>query len=165
MKIGKRTVVTIDYTLTDDAGEVLDSSKDSEPLAYVHGRGNIVPGLELALAGKEAGDKISVKVSPEQGYGKKDKELVQKMPRDKFPAKDVEVGMQFEARGEDGAQVVTVVEFDDDSVTVDANHPLAGMTLSFEVTILNVRDATLDELEHGHVHGPEGHGHGGHHHH
>lgn len=159
MQISSRKVVKIDYTLTNEEGEVLDSSKDQEPLVYLHGSGNIIPGLEAALEGKSAGDKLQVKVPPADGYGERDDELVQAVPRDKFPVKDVEVGMQFHAQGPDGSQIVTVVGVDADTVEVDANHPLAGVTLAFDVTVLEVRDATLEELTHGHVHGAGGHEH------
>jgi FKBP-type peptidyl-prolyl cis-trans isomerase SlyD len=159
MQVTNRKVVTIDYTLTDEKGEVLDSSKGSEPLAYLHGAGNIVPGLETALEGKSAGDVLKVTVTPEEGYGARDEELVQPVPRDRFPIEDVEVGMQFEAKGDGGTQLVTVVAVTDEAVTVDANHPLAGVPLTFDVTVVDVRDATLEELKHGHVHGEGGHHH------
>jgi FKBP-type peptidyl-prolyl cis-trans isomerase SlyD len=157
MQITDRKVVTLDYTLTDDEGEVLDTSKGDEPLVYLHGTGSIVPGLETALEGKSAGDALQVKVAPAQGYGDRDEELVASIPRDRFPSDEVVVGMQFEAEGEDETRVVTVVAVDEQKVTIDANHPLAGVTLSFDVKVLDVRDATLEELTHGHVHGPGGH--------
>ena len=159
MQIANQTVVTIDYTLTDEKGEVLDSSKGEEPLTYIHGSGNIVPGLENALTGKSVGDSMQMTIAPVDGYGERDEELVQAVPRERFPAATIEVGMRFHAQGSDGSQVVTVVAVDDSHVTVDANHPLAGMTLAFDVTVLEVRDATADELEHGHVHGEGGHEH------
>ena len=159
MQIANQTVVTIDYTLTDEKGEVLDSSKGEEPLIYVHGSGSIIPGLENALAGKSVGDSMQLTIAPIDGYGERDEELVQAVPRERFPGALVEVGMRFHAQGSDGSQVVTVVAVDDSHVTVDANHPLAGMTLAFDVTVLEVRDATADELEHGHVHGKGGHEH------
>ncbi len=160
MQVAIRTVVTIDYTLTDDDGDVLDSSDGSEPLTYLHGADNIVPGLEAALTGKAPGDELQVKVPPEQGYGTRDEDLVQQVPRKQFPSANIEVGTEFHAQGEGGSQVVTVTEVTDEAVTVDANHPLAGMTLSFKVKVIDVREATLEELTHGHVHGP-----GDHHHH
>lgn len=160
MQIGNRKVVTLDYTLTDDQGEVIDTSKGQEPLQYLHGSGNIVPGLEKALEGKATGDSMKVTVSADEGYGPHDEELVQAVPRDRFPEDmEIEVGMQFEANGRGGPQVVTVVGVEADKVTVDANHPLAGMNLSFDVTVLDVRDATVEELSHGHVHGEGGHHH------
>lgn len=159
MQIGKEKVVTIDYTLTDDKGEVLDSSQGQEPLTYIHGSGTIIPGLESALEGKTAGDNLKIKVVPEQGYGERDEDLVQAVPRGRFPGGDVTVGMRFHAQGSGGSQVVTVVAVDDANVTVDANHPLAGVTLSFDVDVREVREATADELSHGHVHGEGGHQH------
>jgi FKBP-type peptidyl-prolyl cis-trans isomerase SlyD len=159
MQIANQKVVTIDYTLRDDQGDVLDSSQGQEPLTYIHGAGNIIPGLENALAGKGPGESLKVTIPPAEGYGDRDEELVQKVPRDRFPGGSVEVGMRFHAQGSAGSQVVTVVAVDEGNVTVDANHPLAGMTLAFDVKVLEVRDATADELQHGHVHGKGGHHH------
>jgi FKBP-type peptidyl-prolyl cis-trans isomerase SlyD len=159
MQIANRKVVTLDYTLTDEAGEVLDSSKGQEPLVYLHGAGNIIPGLEAALEGKEEGAALQVKIAPDDGYGERDEELVKEIPRDRFPPGEVEVGMTFHAEGPQGSRIVTVVEVSPESVTVDANHPLAGVTLAFDVKVLAVRDATLEELKHGHVHGADGHDH------
>jgi FKBP-type peptidyl-prolyl cis-trans isomerase SlyD len=153
MQIANQRVVTIDYTLTDERGEVLDTSKGQEPLTYIHGSGNIIPGLETALLGKAAGDSLKVTVPAADGYGERDEELVQDVPRDRFPGSDIEVGMRFHAQGSDGSQVVTVVAVDDRKVTVDGNHPLAGMNLAFDVKVLEVRDATAEELAHGHIHG------------
>jgi FKBP-type peptidyl-prolyl cis-trans isomerase SlyD len=160
MQIAKQKVVTIDYTLTDEQGDVIDTSQGDEPLVYIQGSGSMIPGLEAALEGKSAGDSLKVTIPPEQGYGPRDEELVHVVPRERFPA-DAEIseGMQFEAQGADGAHEVTVVGVDDKNVTVDANHPLAGMTLAFDVKVIEVRDATADELKHGHVHGPGGHHH------
>lgn len=159
MHIADNTVVTIDYKLTDPSGQVLDSSEDSEPLTYLHGSGVIVPGLEKALAGKQPGDAVSVTVGPEEAYGARDEDLVQSMPRNKFPEGDVEIGMQFRAEEDDDAITFTVVGLDDTTVTIDANHPLAGLTLAFDVKVVEVRAATAEELEHGHVHGPDDHHH------
>jgi FKBP-type peptidyl-prolyl cis-trans isomerase SlyD len=163
MRIEARKVATIDYTLTDEDGEVLDSSEDDGPLLYLHGFGNIVPGLESALEGKSAGDQLSVTVAPEKGYGERDEALVQSIPRGQFPAGDIKVGMRFSAESDEGARVLTVVAVDAKEVTVDGNHPLAGQTLSFDVTVRSVRDATDDEIQHGHAHDPNDHHH--HHHH
>ncbi|MCU0975420.1 MAG: peptidylprolyl isomerase [Steroidobacteraceae bacterium] len=161
MKIAEDKVVSIHYTLKDSAGTVLDASAGSEPLAYLHGAGNIIPGLENALEGKKSGDKLSVTVEPSQGYGERDERLVQAVPRSAFKGIDqLAPGMQFQAQGPQGTRLVVVTHVATDVVTVDANHPLAGQTLHFEVEIAEVRDATSEELEHGHVHGP-----GGHHHH
>ncbi len=161
MQIASQKVATIDYTLTDDQGTELDSSKDGEPLAYIQGIGNLIPGLEEALEGKSAGDELSVSIQPEQAYGKRDEELLQTVPRAHFEGVDeLQVGMQFRASSGDGEErVVTVVEIGDEQVTVDGNHPLAGQILNFEVKIVEVRDATQEELDHGHVHGPGGHHH------
>ncbi len=161
MLIAAQKVVTIDYTLTDDQGNVIDSSKGGEPLAYIHGLGNIIPGLENALEGKKAGDAMNVSVAPTEGYGERDDSLMQAVPREMFETPDeIQAGMQFHTMTEDGnTVVVTVVEVSPETITVDANHPLAGQQLNFDVTIVEVRDATADELEHGHVHGEGGHQH------
>ncbi|MDX2020710.1 MAG: peptidylprolyl isomerase [Deltaproteobacteria bacterium] len=160
MQIESRKVVTLEYTLTDEGGDVLDTSKGGEPLVYLHGSGNIIPGLESALAGKGEGESLKVTVSPEDAYGDRDEDLMQTVPKSHFGDEELEVGMQFQARGPEGPVLLTIVRVLADTVTLDANHPLAGKTLSFDVTVLSVRDATLEELTHGHVHGP-----GGHHHH
>jgi FKBP-type peptidyl-prolyl cis-trans isomerase SlyD len=161
MQISSQKVVTIDYTLTDNQNAVLDSSEGGEPLAYIHGIGNLIPGLENALEGKAAGDAFRVAIQPDQAYGERRENLVQTLPRQHFDGVDnLEVGMQFQASTQDGdTQIVTVVAIQGDQVTVDGNHPLAGQTLNFEVLVVEVRDATAEELEHGHVHGPGGHHH------
>lgn len=159
MQISKHKVVTMDYTLSDDNGTVIDSSRESEPLSYIQGTGNIIPGLETALEGKAAGDKVNVSIDPADGYGERDESLLQVVPRNLFNVDSVEVGMFFETQSQAGAQVVTVVGVTDEEVTVDANHPLAGKTLNFDVDVVEVRDASEEELEHGHVHGPGGHEH------
>jgi len=160
MNISPNKVVCIHYTLRDEAGTVLDSSSGRAPLAYLHGRGNLVPGLEAALEGKSAGTSFEVAVAPEQGYGIRDERLVQIVPRTKFgDAAEITPGMQFKANGSGGTRVVTVMRVERDLVTVDANHPLAGKTLYFQVEITEIRRATREELTHGHVHGPGGHHH------
>jgi len=160
MKIAHEKVVSIHYTLTNGEGTVLDSSSGGHPLAYLHGFGNIIPGLENALEGKETGDKLSVTVEPEEGYGARDERLVQAVPRGAFKGvTELAPGMQFQAQGPQGTRLVVVTKVAEDVVTVDANHPLAGQTLHFEVEVSEVRDATSEELEHGHVHGPGGHHH------
>jgi FKBP-type peptidyl-prolyl cis-trans isomerase SlyD len=160
MKIAHEKVVSIHYTLTNQEGTVLDSSSGSEPLAYLHGFGNIIPGLENALEGKETGEKLSVTVEPEQGYGARDEQLVQAVPRSAFKGvEELAPGMQFQAQGPQGTRLVVVTQVAQDVVTVDANHPLAGQTLHFEVEVSEVRAATAEEIEHGHVHGPHGHHH------
>jgi FKBP-type peptidyl-prolyl cis-trans isomerase SlyD len=160
MLITANKVVTIDYTLTDDHGQVIDSSDGREPLAYLHGNHNIVPGLEHALEGKQKGDSLNVAVSPAEGYGEREDGLIQSVPRNLFEDADqLQVGMQFQSVSEEGIRLVTVVDVAQDTVTVDANHPLAGTNLNFAVTIVDVRDATAEELDHGHVHGEGGHHH------
>jgi FKBP-type peptidyl-prolyl cis-trans isomerase SlyD len=130
---------------------VLDTSDGRGPLAYLHGAGNIVPGLEEALDGREQGDAFNVQVAPEKGYGEKDEALQQNVPRSVFPeGQDVEAGMHFHASTPQGPQVITVVDVSDDEVTIDANHPLAGKTLDFDVTVVAIRDATAEELSQGH---------------
>jgi|TARA_B110000046_G_scaffold178639_1_gene206731 FKBP-type peptidyl-prolyl cis-trans isomerase SlyD len=161
MTIKENSAVSFHYTLTDDDGQTLDSSAGKDPLAYLHGAGNIIPGLESALAGKKIGDAMVVAVTAAEGYGEIQQELIQEVPRDAFQGVDsIEVGMQFEAQtGQGGSVPVTVTAVTDDAVTVDGNHPLAGKNLNFDVAIEDVRDATEEELEHGHVHGSGGHEH------
>ena len=160
MQIESNSVVTLHYTLKDNDGNIIDQSDDGSFL-YMHGAMNIIPGLENALAGKSAGDEISVKVSPEEGYCVKDDARIQEVPKDMFDSADeIQVGVQFHAQGPDGsAVVVTVIEVKDDAVVIDANHALAGVDLNFEVKIVDVREASEEEIEHGHVHGPHGHQH------
>jgi len=160
MPIAKDSVVSIHYTLKDDAGEVIDSSAGSDPLTYLHGHGNIVSGLENALEGKETGNKLAVAVPPAEGYGDYNKDLVQKVPlRSLKGIPNVRVGMQLQAQTEQGTRVVTVTNVQSDMVTIDGNHPLAGKALNFDVEVTEVRSATEEELSHGHVHGPGGHHH------
>jgi len=160
VQIARNRVVSIHYTLRDEQGTVLDSSNGRGPLSYLHGKGNIVPGLEQALAGKAAGDKLDVTVAPEQGYGKRDERLVQIVPRHKFTeGASLAPGMQMRTSGTQGSRIVTIVKVERDFVTVDANHPLAGRTLQFSVEVAGVRKATHEEVSHGHVHGPGGHHH------
>lgn len=160
MQIAKNSVVTLDYVLTDDSGETIDSSKSGGPLSYIHGTGSIVKGLEAALEGKGRGDRVQVVVEPAEGFGERDEELVHVAERSQFDADaDIEVGQQVGSNGPSGEQVFTVIEVDEDEVTLDGNHPLAGVTLHFDVTVIDVRDASLEELRHGHAHGPGGHHH------
>ncbi len=160
MQIAQDTVVLVRYTLRNDAGDILDSSADGEPLAYVHGSGSLVPGFERALDGRKAGDKLSFEVPPTDGYGLHEAELVQEVPRSAFEGiANLDVGMQFHAQSNQGPHTVTVTKIDGDRITVDGNHPLAGQTLHFEVEVADVRAATGEELAHGHVHGPGGHHH------
>jgi len=154
MVIEKNRVVTIDYKLRDSSGEVLDESEDSNPLIYLHGNDNIIGGLEKHLLGKQAGDEVACVVPAKEGYGERDEALVFKVSKTEFgEGASIEPGMQFEAHGEDGAQIVTVMGVEGDEVTIDANHPLAGEELHFAVKVIDVREATAEELEHGHVHG------------
>ena len=158
MKVGKDTVVRFDYTLKNDAGEVLDSSQGAEPLTYMHGQGQIVPGLESAMNERAVGDKFDVKVPAAEGYGERDPAAIFEIPRDKLP-KGVEPkeGMELASRTPDGHVFrLRLVKVGADTVTADANHPLAGVNLNFSVSIVDVRKATEEELEHGHAHGPGG---------
>jgi FKBP-type peptidyl-prolyl cis-trans isomerase SlyD len=156
MQIADKKAVTFHYSVKDDEGNVIDSSDGGDPLVYLHGAGNIVPGLEKALEGKQAGDEVKAKVSPEEGYGMRDESNVRNVPRRKLQGK-IEPGMRVRLQTDEGPAVATITAVRGDYVTVDANHPLAGMTLHFEVKVTEVRDATAEEMEHGHVHGPGGH--------
>ena len=157
MKIQNNSAVSFHYSLTDDEGNSIDSSEGQEPLGYLHGAGNIIPGLEKALEGKSTGDSLTVAVEAAEGYGEVQKELIQEVPREAFQGIDsIELGMQFEAQtGQGGSVPVTVIEVTDKIITVDGNHPLAGKNLNFDVTIEEVREATEDELAQGHMHGSE----------
>ncbi|MGC8518277.1 MAG: FKBP-type peptidyl-prolyl cis-trans isomerase [Steroidobacteraceae bacterium] len=158
MAIGTDSVVSIHYTLKDDTGTVLDRSEAGEPLAYLHGHGTLIPGLEQELTGKNSGDAFTVTVPAAQGYGEYDERLVQSVPRRSLRGiKDVKVGMRLHAQSAEGTQALTVTKILGDMVTLDGNHPLAGKSLHFEVRIEEVRAATEEELSHGHVHGPHGH--------
>ena len=152
--IGDNLVVSMHYKLSDGDGNVLDSSEGSAPLAYLHGARNIIPGLEKALVGKVQGDSLQVKVEPAEGYGEVVPELIQTIQKSDFEdAGSVEVGMAFQAEGPDGSvQRIVVKEVDGDKVTVDANHPLAGAVLHFDIEIVGVREATEEEIAHGHPH-------------
>lgn len=160
MQITKDAVALIHYTLTDDDGNTIDSSAGSEPLAYIHGIGNLIPGLERELEGKGEGDQLDVKLAPADGYGEFDQALIQRVPRRALKGVgDLHVGMQLHAQSEQGVRAVTVTQLQGDMVTLDGNHPLAGKNLNFKIEVVGVRAATEDELEHGHVHGPGGHHH------
>ena len=161
MQISTQKVVSINYTLTNPEGKVLDSSQGRAPLTYMQGARNIIPGLERELEGKDVGDKVNVTVPAAQAYGERDPQMVQPVPRDAFKGIDnIQPGMQFQAQAPNGAsRVVTVVKVEPEQITIDANHPLAGVPLTFDVTVVDVRDATDEEKSHGHVHGAGGHQH------
>jgi FKBP-type peptidyl-prolyl cis-trans isomerase SlyD len=159
MHVANNMVVSIDYTLTNDAGEVLDSSKGSEPLAYIHGTGQIISGLENALAGKQQGDALKVRLEARDAYGDRDESKVMTASRAQFGGDEPEVGLQVRSDGPDGSEVLRIVSVENDVVTLDGNHPLAGVPLTFDVTVVGVRAATKQELKHGHAHGPHGHDH------
>lgn len=154
MKNTENPVVSIHYTLTNKAGEQLDSSIGSEPLTYLHGAGNIIPGLENALADKTVGDKLTVIIEPEDAYGERNEEHIQTVPKEMFEGIDkIEVGMQFQADSSNGPAIVTITAVDGDQVSIDGNHPLAGEQLTFDVEIADIRPATETEMENGHIHG------------
>lgn len=159
LMIGKNAVVSINYTLTNDAGEVMDTSEGREPLTYLHGANNLIPGLEKEMEGKTEGQNFKVSIPPAEAYGESNPELVQTLSKEMFKGVDkVEPGMGFTAQGPQGEQHIVVTAVDGDQVTIDANHPMAGKTLHFAVEIVNVRDASAEEIEHGHVHdGSESH--------
>jgi FKBP-type peptidyl-prolyl cis-trans isomerase SlyD len=153
MQIAERTVASFHYTLTDDAGTVIDSSNGRAPLTYLHGAGNIVPGLEKEMVGRQPGDVFDVLVTHDEGYGQPEPQLIQVVPREAFQGvDDLQVGMEFQAHTAHGPMSVAIAKIDGDAVTVDGNHPLAGERLWFKCSVTAVRDATPAELEHGHVH-------------
>ena len=156
MTIAENKVVTLEFTVKNaETGDLIETSEGSEPLVYLHGFNNLVPGLEAELAGKTVGDSYDVTVSPEEGYGVRDESLVQDVPKEAFQGiEKVEVGMEFQADSPNGPVVVEVTKIEGDTVTVDSNHPLAGVTLGFSGVIEEIREATDSELEHGHIHGP-----------
>jgi len=160
VKIENNRVVQIHYTLKDDQGEVLDSSIGNDPLPYIHGVGALIPGLEKQLLGKEAGEKFTAIIVPAEGYGEYDEDQVFQVSAGEFEGDDdLELGMQVQLDTENGPAIATVTEIDGDEVTLDLNHPLAGVILHFDVEVMEVREATKQELDHGHVHS------GGAHHH
>lgn len=161
MEIAENKIVGIEYTLTDPEGEVIDSSQGRGPLAYVHGKGGIIPGLEEALAGKRVGDELKVVVPPEKAYGPRQDQLLNRVPKEIFKGQlDFELGLQFPVQDQAGkTRTVTIVHIEEESVILDANHPLAGVELTFDVKVVDVREATEEELSHGHSHGEGGHSH------
>lgn len=146
MKIEKHVVVGMEYTLTDEQGSVIDTSVGREPLTYVQGVGAIIPGLEREMEGKAVGDKFSVTIAPQDGYGERNESMLQEIPRAHFGEQEVEVGQQFQVMTAHGAHIITVVGVQDDAVTVDGNHPMAGKTLNFAIEVKEVRAATEEEL-------------------
>ncbi|MDB2590565.1 peptidylprolyl isomerase [Candidatus Thioglobus sp.] len=154
MTIKKDVVVEMHYTLKNDAGEVIDTSKGKEPMPFIQGHGNIIPGLEKALEGLKVGETCDVSVAPEDAYGAHHEEGIQEIPKDALQGIDnLEIGMELQSQDEQGNPFIVHVEkINEETVTINANHPLAGETLHFNVSIVNVREATKDELEHGHVH-------------
>ncbi|HEY3785090.1 MAG TPA: peptidylprolyl isomerase [Steroidobacteraceae bacterium] len=160
MSIKQDSVVSFHYILRDDAGEIIDRSETGQPLSYLHGHGNLVPGVERALEGGNAGDKLSVKVAPADGYGEYSQDLVQQVPRRSLKGiAQISTGMRLHAQTAEGPRAVTVTRVAGDMVTLDANHALAGKHLNFDIEITDVREPTEEELTHGHVHGPGGHHH------
>jgi len=160
MKIAENKVVILHYAVSDSEDTLIDSSYDHSPLSVIQGTGYLIPGLEEALTGRIAGDKFEVSVEAEQAYGQRFDDYVQTVPKAMFESiEDLEVGTQLRATTDDGEQTVIVVDVQEEEITVDGNHPLAGIDLKFDVEILEVRDATEDELSHGHVHGEGGCGH------
>jgi FKBP-type peptidyl-prolyl cis-trans isomerase SlyD len=159
MEIAKNTVVTMHYTLTAPDGEVIDSSEGKDPLAYLHGHGNIIPGLEKQLEGKAAGDELVAEVPAAEGYGERNEALIVEAQRSQFPEEaQLEPGMRFQAQTPSGNRIAEITAISGDKVTVDTNHPLAGVDLKFKVAVTDVREASPEEIDHGHVHtGQDGH--------
>lgn len=154
MQIAENKVVAIDYTLSNTQGDILDKSEAGQPLVYLQGANNIIKGLENALVTKVVGDRLKATIPPEQAYGVRNEQMINVVQRSMFEGvEEIKEGKQFHAEGNTGPVVVTITKIEGDDITVDGNHPLAGKTLVFDVEILEVRDATADELEHGHVHG------------
>ncbi|WP_325893427.1 FKBP-type peptidyl-prolyl cis-trans isomerase [Grimontia sp. NTOU-MAR1] len=151
--IEENKVVKIDYTVKDEEGQLIDTSEGKDPLAYLHGAGNIIPGLETALAGRAEGEEFAVQIQPDDAYGQRNEALIQVVERGVFQGvEELDVGMVFNAQGPQGNIQVTIIAIEGDEVTIDGNHPLAGVVLQFEGVIREVRDATAEEIEHGHVH-------------
>ena len=160
MQIADNKVVALHYTLTNVHGETIDSSVDQPPLAYLHGHGNLIAGLEQAVTGKIVGDKLTVTLQPEEGYGLYDEALVEKLPRSAFQGvEEIQVGMQFQAQYPSGHRVVTIIKIEGDEITIDGNHPLADEIPTFEIEVAEIREATEEELAHGHAHSPDEHHH------
>ncbi|MFT6269692.1 MAG: FKBP-type peptidyl-prolyl cis-trans isomerase SlyD [Alphaproteobacteria bacterium] len=159
MLIADNHVITLHYAVKTQNGDLIDESKSSEPLAFIQGSHFMIAGLEDALYGKQKGEKFEITIEPEEAYGHRQDQLVQEVPANMFEGMEIEVGMSFRATTDQGEQSVIIIDKDDNQVTVDGNHPLSGMTLMFDVSIEDVREATADEIDHGHVHGAGGCGH------
>lgn len=153
MKISKDKVVSIHYTLTNTKGDVIDSSRErGEPLKYIHGHRNLIPGMENGIEGREVAEKLNLEIEPKDGYGEKNEDMIQRVPKAQFGEQDVKPGMMFTAQTQQGPVQVTITDVLENEVVVDANHALAGEKLFFDVEIMEVREATAEELSHGHVH-------------
>jgi FKBP-type peptidyl-prolyl cis-trans isomerase SlyD len=160
MKISNNKVVGIEYTLKDNAGAVIDSNTGADPLFFIQGMGTIVPGLERAMEGKAAGESFDVEIKAVDGYGEYDANRKRGIPREQVPQlAEAKVGMMLQAQGPEGVSIVTVAEVTETEIVIDGNHPMAGKDLFFSIKVAEVRDATQEELSHGHVHGPGGHQH------
>ena len=162
MTIVKNSIATLHYTLKDDAGEILDVADENNPFLYMHGVGGMIPGLEKALENGKAGEKIVVSIAPAEAYGERNPSLTQDVPREMFGSitdEDMVVGAQFQAQTDQGVEIITVVAVEGDTIKIDGNHPMAGETLHFDVDVIDVRDATEEEVSHGHPHGPGGNQH------
>jgi FKBP-type peptidyl-prolyl cis-trans isomerase SlyD len=159
MSVSLNKVVSIHYTLTNNQGTILDTSIGKEPLVYIHGMGHLIPGMEEGIHNRTVGDKLTLNISPEKGYGVRDERMVQEVPIASFNGQDIKVGMQFEAGSGEERFIITITAVNTETATIDGNHPLAGVELNFEVELLAIREATEEELAHGHVHGPGGHHH------
>ena len=160
MKIEKNSVVSIEYTLKSDDGKIIDSNKGRGPLEYMQGHGNLIPGLEKELLGKKVGDTFNVVIPPEEAYGIQSDKLTQVIKKEQFQnSEEVKVGAQFQVQSGEEVRIATVTSIDKEDVTLDLNHPLAGQTLHFDVEVKNIREASAEELDHGHVHGEHGHQH------
>ncbi|MDD5754910.1 MAG: peptidylprolyl isomerase [Methylococcales bacterium] len=160
MQVSNNTAVSIHYTLTKDDGEVIDSSIGHEPLSYLHGTGSIIAGLEKVLHDKHVGDRFTANIPASDAYGQIFEDRIQVISREMFEGIDnIEVGMQFHADVSEGPGIVSVIAIDGENITIDGNHPLAGMPLNFDIEVIEVRPATAEEIEHRHIHGAGGHHH------
>ena len=156
MKISNNKVATFDYTVSNESGEILDSSKEAGSLPYIHGIGSLIRGLESAMEGRSPGDSFSVTVPPAQGYGEWDETLVDVVPKSAIDGiENLEVGHRIQIKDHAGARIASVTKLEEDRITLDGNHPMVGVTLKFDIDIIDVRDASKEELEHGHIMGPD----------